>query len=354
MEFPCSCVGECLVRALAIRTSIADNHAVQNSLKDDLRRLDALAYHRLEWSGDLVREFHRLRKSAGKHPDFDLLEKVCVWLLVPLTLWPIDFHGLCAVVQQRIGAGERLENELHLLIESLPPLPSEKVQQVVAAHEHEVQHGDYEAQVKPEAGEKYRLMEERLMKRPQFRDDWEAIKAQFDVTKYQDYKHIIRRRRVSERAFRDDGWNLDWTEPGARFQALFDVFCHRWNLYGMDGDRPLLMKLTVNLTPHGTMIFIPSWWSLDHTRDFSWPEIKKLHHARVASKQGAKLTRNQMEQDAEAEKAARLDAEAKAKGLKGERRADWVMEQLGWGNKDPRQLRRVLSRAKKLRTEASP
>ena len=161
-------------------------------------------------------------------------------------------------------------------------------------------------------------------------------------------KRIIRRSVVAERGFRPD-WDLNWHEPGARFQAVFDVFCHRWNLYGMAGDQPLLLKLTVNLTPHGTMIVIPSWWSLDHTRDLNWPEIKKLHNARVLSKQGAKLTRNQMEQAAEAEKAARLDAEARAKGLKGERRAEWVMKQLRWATTDSRKLRRVLSRAKRLR-----
>jgi hypothetical protein len=93
------------------------------------------------------------------------------------------------------------------------------------------------------------------------------------------------------------------------------------------------------------MIVIPSWWSLDHSRDLNWPEIQKLHNARVPSRQGAKLTRNQMEQDAEPNRAARLDAEAKANGLRGERRANWVMEKLEWKNADARKLRRVLSRA---------
>lgn len=95
------------------------------------------------------------------------------------------------------------------------------------------------------------------------------------------------------------------------------------------------------------MIFIPSWWSLDPKRDLNWSEIKRLHNARVASKQGAKLTRNQMEQAAEAAKTARLDAEAKTNGLRGERRAEWVMEKLGWKSRDARKLRRVLNRAKR-------
>jgi len=171
-----------------------------------------------------------------------------------------------------------------LLIDTLSSLPSAKAQAVAAAHEHAVQRGDYDAQVK--AGEKYRLLEEKLMKDRLFRQAWAAIKEEFDVTEYQDRKGIIRRRMVAERAFRIE-WQLNWKEPTARFQAVFDAFCHRWNLYGMEGDEPLLQKLTVNLTPHGTMIFIPSWWSLDPKRDLSWREIKKLHNARVVSKQGS-------------------------------------------------------------------
>ena len=319
---------------------------VQISLEQDLQRLSELAYRRLEWSGDLVRKLHRLREPAGQqHADFPALESACAWLFVPFTLWPIDLHGLCAVIQERIANGKRLEPALLLLLDALPPLPGAKAQAVAAAHEHAVQRGDYDAQVK--AGEKYRLLEERLMKNQQFREGWAAIKAEFDVTEHRDRKGIIRRRMVSERAFRSD-WQLNWEDAGARFQAVFDAFCLRWNLYGMEDDLPLLQKLTVNLTPHGTMVFIPSWWSLDHTRDLNWLEIRKLHNARVPSRQGPKLTRNQMEQAAEAERAARLDAAARASGLKGERRADWVMEKLRWKDQDARKLRRVLSRAKRL------
>lgn len=210
-----------------------DNRRVQTSLEDDLRRLSALAYHRLEWSGDVVRELHRLRATAGDHRDFPYLERACAWLFVPFTLWPIGFHGLCLVLQQRLAANERLENALRLLIDTLPELPSAKAQAAAAGHERAVQRGDYDAQVK--AGEKYRLIEAQLMNDRRFREAWAAIKAEFDVAKYRDRKGIIRRRVVAERAFRTD-WQFDWKKPAARFQAVFDAFCHRWNLYGMEGD----------------------------------------------------------------------------------------------------------------------
>lgn len=293
-----------------------------------------------------MRNFHRLRGTDANHPDFPLVERVNEWLFVPFTLWPIDFHGLCEVLHQRIGQGTRLEPDLRLLIDSLPAIPGVQTQTVTSEHEHQVQYGDYSRQVK--ASVKYELNEEKLTEDRAFLQAWEAIKARFDVTKHQDHKGIIRRRIVSERAFRND-WTLNWKKASSRFQSVFDAFCHRWNLYGMAGDRPLLQKLTVNLTPHGTMIFIPSWWSFDARRDLNWGEIKKLHNARVPSKQGPKLTRNQMEQAAEAERAARFDAEARANGLKGERRETWVMAQMKWVAKDPRTLRLVLNRAKRLK-----
>lgn len=326
--------------------TIGDIRRVKFSLEQDLNRLAALAYHRREWSGALVSELHRLRQVAGKHPDFPLLEKVCAWLFVPFTLWPIDFHGLSELVQQRIAKKVKLESELRVLLDSLPPEPSAEVQAIAAEHEHLVQRGDYATQVK--AGEKYGLNEEKLLNDQEFLESWEKVKAAFDVEKYRDEKGIIRRGIVSERAFRNE-WGLNWKDPAARFTAVLDAFCHRWNLYGMAGDRPLLQKLTVNLTPHGTMIFIPSWWSFDAKRDLNWPEVKRLHNVRVASKQGPKLTRNQMEQALEAEKAAAFDVQARANGLKGEKRANWVMDQLNWVGRDPRTLRLILRRAKRLK-----
>jgi hypothetical protein len=318
---------------------------MEMSLKNDLQRLSELAYHRLEWCGKTVKALHRLRKTVGKHPDFPGLEKACGWLFVPFTLWAIDFQGLCGALIQRIEAGERLEEEMRLLIDSLPALPPAKVQAVVSAHEHAVQLGDYEAQVK--AGEKYRLLEEKLMATEAFREEWQRITTAFSIAEHQDHKGIIRRRMISERGFRAD-WETDWNDSKARFQAVFDVFCQRWNLYGMMNDQPLLQKLTVNLTPHGTMIFVPSWWSLDSKRDLNWSEIKQLHRVRVPSKQGPKLTRNQMEQAAEAKRAALFEAQARAKGLKGEVKDHWVMKQMRWQIPDARRLRLLRKRAKEL------
>jgi hypothetical protein len=318
---------------------------MKTSLERDLQRLSALAYRRLEESGEAVKAFHRLRDTQSQHPDTALLERVYGWLLVPFTLWAIDFQGLFKIIQQCIEDDCSLDSEIRFLIQSLPPLPGEKAQNVASAHELAVQHGDYEAQVK--AGEKYRLQEQMLLQNQRFHEGWTAIKANFEVEQYRDRKGVIRRRMVSERGFRPD-WELRWQEPADRFQAVFDVFCQRWNLYGMKDDHPLLQKVTVNLTPNGTMVFILSWWSLDSRRDLNWSEIKRLHKVRAPSKQGAKLTKNQIDQAAEAERAATFDVEARLRGLKGEKGTNWVMAKMKWPVQDVRKLRLVLSRAKRV------
>jgi len=52
-----------------------------------------------------------------------------------------------------------------------------------------------------------------------------------------------------ERNLREAGWPFDWSDPRRRFHFFFDAFCYRWKLYGMEHDRPLLLKISVNPTP---------------------------------------------------------------------------------------------------------
>ncbi len=309
-------------------------------LKADLNRLAALAYHRLEASGDVVRKFHRRRKALSLHANFALLEQVYAWLFVPLTLWSVDCDGLVREAMARIEGGKGLSGDMRLLIKLLPPLPDEKAQAVAIQHEHAVQHGNYESLI--HAQHKFDSMEAQLARNPSFQADWQAIKARFDIAKFQDHKELVRRRMVGERSMRND-LAFQWNTKAARFQAVFDVFCQRWNLYGMQHDKPLLLKLTANLTPFGTMIFVPAYWSFDPKRDLNWHAITSLHKARGVPKQGPKLTPNQLAQKREAKHATQLMAEATVRGLKGEARNLWVMGQLGWDIRtDERKLRRLL------------
>jgi hypothetical protein len=313
-----------------------------SSLQNDLRRLSALAYHRLENSEDLVRKFHAFRK--GDYADLEHLRKLYEWLFVPITLWSVDIEALFRVALSRVTSGKRLEKAMALLIDLLPSLPTDRTQRAVSEHEHSVQRGAYEPLIR--ARHKYDQIESQLAADPAFRAQWNAIKAQFDVTKFGDHKGIIRRHFVGERSMRDH-WPIRGTKTADRFRAVFDVFCQRWNLYGMRGDQPLLLKLTANLTPFGTMIFIPAYWSFDQKRDLNWGAITALHKARGVPKQGPKLGANRAAARMERARAITLANEADQLKLKGERRRVWMLKQLNWDARtDERQLRRILARSR--------
>ena len=142
-------------------------------------------------------------------------------------------------------------------------------------------------------------------------------------------------------------WPFRWTKTADRFYAVFDVFCQRWNLYGMRGDHPLLLKLTVNLTPFGTMVFIPAYWSFDPKRDLNWRAITALHKARGVPKQGPKLGANRAAARRQRARAIKLAKEADQLKLKGERRRVWMLKQLNWDARtDERQLRRTLAQSR--------
>ncbi len=164
------------------------------------------------------------------------------------------------------------------------------------------------------------------------------------MTKFADHKGIIRRRLVTERSMREH-WPFRWRKTVERFHAVFDVFCQRWHLYGMRRGHPLLLKLTANLTPFGTMIFIPAYWSFDPKRDLNWRAITALHKARGVPKQGPKLSANQLAVLLEAIDAAKLSKEADGRKLKGEARLSWMLKRLNKDSRtDERQLRRILAK----------
>jgi hypothetical protein len=317
------------------------NSRRHSDLENDLKRIRGLAYHRLESSADLVRRFHDFRET--RRADSDHFQKLYDWLFVPITLWPIDIEGLLRVALDRAEAGRRFDKKMILLIDLLPLPPSDKTQRAVSEHEHSVQHGNYEPLIR--ARHKYDQIEFELARDRMFQAQWNSIKTHFDVMKFADHKGIIRRRLIGERSMRED-WAFRWAKEADRYHSVFDVFCQRWHLYGMRGDCPLLLKLTVNLTPFGTMIFIPAYWSFDPKRDVNWRAITALHKARGVPKQGTKLAANQTAAREEAIRVAMLSKKADSLKLKGEARTSWMLKELGKDMRtDERQLRRILAKA---------
>jgi hypothetical protein len=310
-------------------------------IAQELECLDRLAFRRGEACGGLVRRFHSLPALVRKHPDYAMLEKAYLWLFVPYSLWPIDICGVVARLMDEMSSGRRPTEQMRLLVEMVGPIPKQRGQDAVATHEHDVQVGNYEKLIS--AQHKFDLKEDILSQRKDFKADWESMKATFPVDRFRDKKGIIRRRMAQERNFRTPDFKFRWRTKEERFRNAFDAFSNKWVLYGMEGERPLLLKLSVNVTALGTMIFIPRYWSFDRKRDLEWPAIIKLHRSRDVHRQGAKLTKNQIDRHRESNKALRFWKQATAAGLKGDRRNSWVMGKLGWDPRtDARQLRRLL------------
>lgn len=110
----------------------------------------------------------------------------------------------------------------------------------------------------------------------------------------------------------------------------------------MQGDKPLLIKLSVNLTPHGTMIFVPAYWSFDAKRDVRWDGVMKLHRARAPKKQGAVLAEGLEHRRSMAEKLKTLDVEAKRLRLRGGKRHAFLCDGLGLvEGTDPKRIARL-------------
>lgn len=313
-------------------------------LRQDLERLDALAFHRREWSESEIRRYHETRRHKGVAA-VEALEGLYRWMFVPVTLWPFNIHDVFAACLAQVSAGKLPDKDMRLLLEVLSAPPSEEVCAVVARHEHDVQRGHYEELVTTTA--KFEATEKAAALDPRLNREWKRIKELWDINSYRDHKGVIRRTLGAERNLRES-FSVNWKKRAARFQAVFDAFCLRWNLYGMQGDSPLLMKLSVNVTPYGTMIFVPAYWSFDSKRDVRWNAVMKLHRARALKKQGPVLTAGIEQRRARAEKLRVLDREATRLRLRGEKRHAFLCKGLGLVERtDPKRIIRLRNEFKR-------
>jgi len=292
----------------------------------DLKKLKARAFYRAEWAEDVLRSYHAIipkLNAATAQQLWPLYE----WMFVPTTLWPFHIQNVLADCLAALGKGKSLNASHRLLIDLLPEPPDETICSAVADHELHVQKGTYENLVKTQA--KYAQNELAIRTDPELRRQWARIKAAFDVETYRDHKGVIRRTMTAERNMRPS-FSVNLRHREDVFHAAFDAFCLRWNLYGMQNDDPLLLKLAVNLTPYGTLIHIPAYWSFDPKRDIRWDAIAALHRTRVAGRQGSALAEGVAERMKAAEKLRHLDQEVRRRGLKGDNRHAFLCASLGW------------------------
>ena len=303
----------------------------------DLKKLQAQAFHRAEWAEEAVRRYHAVLPKLNAAV-VQQLKGLYDWMFVPYSLWPFNVQDVFEDCLTVLEKGKSLNSRHQLLIDMLPEPPDEKICVAVADHELHVQTGTYENLVKTQA--KYSQNEIPVQTDPELRRQWARIKAEFDVKPFCDHKGLIRRTMNVERNLRTS-FSVKMSSQKEVFQAAFDAFCLRWNLFGMQNDEPLLLKLSVNLTPYGTMIHIPAYWSFDPKRDIRWDEIANLHRVRVHGRQGSALAEGLAQQVKDAEKLRKLDRDALEQGLKGEKKHDFLCVGLGW---DPRTSPKRISR----------
>jgi hypothetical protein len=314
-------------------------------LNEDFEKFGKMAFRKAADCTEVIKRFHALGLAARQHADFDLLKKVYEWVFVPMSVWPVDVRGLCLHLLDCVENGRPVDEGAKMLAEFLEDVPSEKVCGAMAEYEHAVKEGSYESLI--QAQHKFDSMESELSENEEFKADWERLKRQFPVDEYRNARGVIRRRRVEERNFRASDWKFSWKTEAERFQVVFDAFCHRWNLYGVENEKPLLLKLSVNVTPFSTLIEVPRYWSFDPKRDLKWGAITKLHRMREVPRQGPKLDPGRAARRGEAARAKAFWQQATKLGMKGDRRSQWVMGKLGWDVRtDESRLRRMMKNTK--------
>jgi hypothetical protein len=314
------------------------------ALDSDLKKLQSQAFDRLDWAEASVRRYHAVTAKL----DASTVKTIRVlynWMFVPTTLWPFNIQDVLEDCLSVLEKGKRLNARHRLIIELLPQPPDAPICAAVTGHEFQVQKGSYENLVKTQA--KYDQNELAMRNDPELRRQWDSIKAAFNVKTYCDHKGVIRRTMTAERNLRPS-FSVDMKQPEDAFHAAFDAFCLRWNLYGMQHDEPLLLKLAVNLTPYGTMIHIPAYWSFDPKRDIRWDAIARLHRIRVQGRQGSALAEGIAERMQNAAKLRQLDQEVRRLGLKGEKRHEFICKGLGWDARtSPKRISRLRAEFKK-------
>jgi hypothetical protein len=200
-----------------------------------------------------------------------------------------------------------------------------------------------------EAEAKYDGHRVRVMNDTEFRHDWEILKSRFPKDLMSG--NVVLRSNDNEPGRMN---RIQVIPQPPRFQDVFDFFCWKWFLDGMAGDEPIVAQLSFDVTPFGTTIFIPGYWSFDR-RDIKWKELLKFHRSRGMKRQGAAFEPNR--RDRENRERIFLAAERISREL-GERGKLFVERCIRMAhlakNTDPSYVYRVLREAKRNQTRVQP
>ncbi|MBA4150859.1 MAG: hypothetical protein H0X66_22335 [Verrucomicrobia bacterium] len=294
------------------------------------KKIGGRAFRMQQKVGDILKKLYgRTANTPDTSEDKADLRTAYNWLIAPFTMWVVDFDGLSRFVFSQVKNDKKIDPQMRFLLSLVKDIPSERAQQIIGDYEHIVQQGAYDQLVREDA--KYIAQLKQLLDNPEYHADLAILKQMFDLTKYQtpDSKRILRRTLVSERNMRP-GLRFRWRKEKERFQQIFDCFCWKHNLYGLEsGDKPLLMKLTVNPTPHGVMIFIPAWMSVDLWRDLLHIKVTELIKARGVLRQGRKYGESRQKTQEMGLRVYIADQECTALNYTGKKRIDYIIEKAG-------------------------
>jgi hypothetical protein len=208
--------------------------------------------------------------------------------------------------------------------------------------EKRIHDGSYEFYLKAQA--KYDEYLFYLKESKAFKTEWKLIKASFP--KQTNTPKIIHRTLLVERNW-ERGTGAQFKTQAQRFLATFDLFCWKYFLWGMERDKPHLMKPSVVFTPLGTQIFIPGYLSLDAKRDLNFAAINQIHKARGVLRQGDGFSVGRHVRTNQMKKAIILNKKAQNLGLKGNDRYRFISRSLRMSDcGDYRNIRSLLETKK--------
>ncbi len=288
----------------------------------DMERFTLLTFTRQKLCAPLLEQIHRLLLVPLDDEKRKQLNIVRRWLLSPYSLWPVDMKGLGEVMCRQLCEVKSIDEDLAAVLNRLENLPSEETQTLIIANERGVKDGNYASFITPGAQDKYDGREKETLANEELKAEIAALQRRFDLEKYYLPGRVLRRTLTGERNIRPESFENVMDTERKRFEAALDSICAKYHLYGLLETKPLLLKLSVNATAHGLMIFIPAYWSFDYRRDLNWPAIMKLQKARS-------LRAIEIEYISKLTRFAAVEKEADLLGLTGDARHDFLCEKMG-------------------------
>lgn len=288
-------------------------------------RLKELQWNRYGRCGEVVQDFIAQRTRISRHAQTDAIWRLYDWMLCPLTFWALDYLGVARHVLDLIKRKQPFDADTILLLKLIEPVPAEFARSQVGEYEKTVVKGLYDRIMKKP--KKFEQEDVLRSKDIGLHTCWNQIKSRFNVAKYRNLGGVVRRHLARERNF-DCHDKFAWRTRQERFRVMLDALCYRYCLYGFELDKPLLLKVSVNPTPHGTMIFVPKHMSLDGPRDLDWKAISEIHRAHGTRRQGTALSSKRLLREAQREQARALDTHARRMKLKGRGRLQYILAEM--------------------------